>query len=74
MIGFIDDHRGGYGVEPICKVLPIAPSTYRAQAARLRDPARLPARAQRDAALMPEIKRVFEENFRSQACARSGGS
>ncbi len=33
MIAFIDDHRGAYGVEPICKVLPIAPSTYHAQAA-----------------------------------------
>jgi transposase InsO family protein len=44
--------------------LPIAPSTYRAQAARRRDPAKLPARAKRDAALMPEIERVFEENFR----------
>ena len=64
MIGFIDDHRGVYGVEPICKVLPIAPSTDRAQAARRRDPATLPARARRDAALMPEIARVFEENFR----------
>jgi len=64
MIGFIDDHREVYGVEPICKVLPIAPSTYRAQAARRRDPAKLPARARRDAVLMPEIERVFEENFR----------
>jgi putative transposase len=64
MIAFIDDHRGAHGVEPICKVLPIAPSTYRAQAARRRDPATLPARARRDAALMPEIERVFEKNFR----------
>ena len=64
MIAFIDDHREVYGVEPICNVLPIAPSTYRVQAARRRDPAKLPARAQRDAALMPEIARVFEENFR----------
>lgn len=64
MISFIDDHREVYGVEPICKVLPIAPSTYRVQAARRRDPAKLPARAGRDAALMPEIARVFEENFR----------
>ena len=64
MIGFIDDHREVYGVEPICNVLPIAPSTYRVQAARRCDPAKLPARAQRDAALMPEIERVFEENFR----------
>jgi putative transposase len=67
MIGFIDDHRAAHGVEPICKVVPIAPSTYRAQAARRRDPAKLPARAQRDAALMPESLRVFEENFRSQS-------
>jgi transposase InsO family protein len=70
MIAFIDDHRGAHGLEPrsgsraICKVLPIAPSTYRAQAARRRDPAKLPDRAKRDAALMPEIARVFEENFR----------
>ena len=34
MITFIDDHRGAYGVEPICKVLLIAPSTYRAHAAK----------------------------------------
>jgi hypothetical protein len=55
MIGFIDDHRGAHGVEPICKVLPIAPSTYRAQVARRRDPATLPARVRSDAALMPEL-------------------
>ncbi len=64
MIGFIDNHRGAHGVEPICKVLPIAPSTYRAQAAPRCDPAKLPARVQRNAVLMPEIARVFEENFR----------
>jgi putative transposase len=64
MIAFIDDHREAYGVEPICRVLPIAPSTYHSLAARRRDPAKLPDRARRDAALMPEIERVFEENFR----------
>ena len=63
MIAFIDDHRTVYGVEPICKVLPIAPSTYREHAARRRDPARRPARAQRDARLCAEIRRVWEENF-----------
>ena len=63
MIAFIDDHRRAYGVEPICKVLPIAPSTYHTHAARRADPSRLPARAKRDAGLMPEIARVFEENF-----------
>ena len=63
MIAFIDDHRGAYGVEPICKVLPIAPSTYHEHAARRADPSRLPPRAQRDAGLQVEIKRVFDENL-----------
>ena len=64
MIAFIDDHREAHGVEPICKLLPIAPSTYHADVARRSDPARQSSRARRDAALMPEIARVFEENFR----------
>ena len=63
MIAFIDDHRAAYGVEPICRVLPIAPSTYHAHAARRADPGRLPARARNDAALAVEIRRVFETNF-----------
>jgi transposase InsO family protein len=63
MIAFIDDHRQAYGVEPICKVLPIAPSTYRERLAQWRDAARLSARARRDLALKPEIARVFAENF-----------
>ena len=63
MIAFIDDHREVYGVEPICKVLPIAPSTYHEHVARRRDPSRLSARAKRDAALKIEVRRVFEENF-----------
>ncbi len=64
MIAFIDDHRQAYGVEPICRVLPIAPSTYRAHLARRADPSRLPDRLRRDADLKVEIQRVFEENFR----------
>ena len=64
MIAFIDDHRQAHGVEPICKVLPIAPSTYHDHAAKRADPARLSARAKRDEALKVEIKRVFAENFR----------
>ena len=63
MIAFIDDHRDAHGVEPICKVLPIAPSTYHDHAAKRRDPTKLSARAQRDMALKPEIARVFAENF-----------
>ena len=63
MVSFIDEHREAYGVEPICKVLPIAPSTYRVHAARARDPSLLPARAKRDLALCPEIQGVWHENF-----------
>ena len=64
MIAFIDEHRAIHGVEPICRVLPIAPSTYHAHAARRADPGKLPARAQRDVTLRIEIRRVHEENFR----------
>lgn len=64
MIAFIDDHREEHGVEPICKVLPIAPSTYHHNAAKRADPSRLSARAKRDLLLKPEVDRVFEENYR----------
>jgi transposase InsO family protein len=63
MIAFIDDHREVHGVEPICKVLPIAPSTYHDHLAKRADPAKLSARARRERALRPEIARVFAENF-----------
>jgi transposase InsO family protein len=59
----IDEHREVYGVEPICRVLPIAPSTYHEHAARKADPDRRPARARRDAELSHEIRRVFAEHF-----------
>jgi len=58
-----DDHRDVHGVEPICPLLPIAPSTYHAHRARRDDPSRLPARAKRDAELRTEIARVHAENF-----------
>ncbi len=63
MIAFVDDHRDAYGIEPICKVLPIAPSTCHDHAAKRRDPSKLSARAQRDAVAKPEVQRVFDENF-----------
>ncbi len=63
MKAFIDDDREVYGVEPICKVLPIAPSTDSTHAARRADPARAPARARRDAALCQQMRRVWEENL-----------
>ncbi|RSX36268.1 IS3 family transposase [Sphingomonas koreensis] len=64
MVSFIDAHRKVYGVEPICRVLPIAPSTYHAHTARRIEPTKRSARARRDDALGPEVRRVFEENFR----------
>ena len=63
MVAFIDAHRDDYGVESICKQLPIAPSTYYEHKARAVDPERLPLRSQHDRALKPEIRRVWDENF-----------
>ena len=63
MIAFIDDHRDVHGVEPICRVLPIAPSTYHSHAARRVAPAAAPPRVRRDAALREHIRRVWEANF-----------
>jgi len=63
MVQFIDDYRADYGVEPICKVLPIAPSTYYEQKAREADSSRLPERLVRDAELREQIERVWKENF-----------
>jgi len=64
MLAFIDAHRAEYGVEPICKQLPIAPSTYYEHKSRQADPSRLPPRMQRDAELSGSIRRVWDENFR----------
>jgi transposase InsO family protein len=64
MKAFVDEHRDVYGVEPICKVLPIAPSTYYAHAARVADPDKRSDRARRDDALCREIERVWNENHR----------
>jgi transposase InsO family protein len=63
MKAFIDEHRSEYGVEPICKVLPIAPSTYWEHAARQANPALRPERDRRDDGLCDEIERVHGENF-----------
>ncbi len=62
MVGFINAHRGAYGVEPICAVLPIAPSTYYELRARQRWPDRRPLRARRDEVLGGHIRRVWREN------------
>ena len=63
MVRFIDDHRATYGVEPICAVLPIAPSTYfRCQAQRA-DPTQRSARVRRDDELRIQIQHVYDANF-----------
>ena len=63
MTQFIDEHRGVYGVEQICRQLPIAPWTYHQHAARQSDPAKRPARAQRDEVLCARIRQTWEEYF-----------
>jgi transposase InsO family protein len=63
MIAFIDETRDVDGVEPICKVLPIAPSTYFDHQAKRADSGLLSVRAKRDALLLPEIKRVNKAHF-----------
>ena len=63
MESFIDEQRGAYGVELICAVLPIVPSTYYEQKVRQADPDRLPQRIKRDAILRDHIRRVWESNF-----------
>ena len=64
MISFIDEHRPVLGVEPICKLLPIAPSTYYDTVAKRTDVDRLSVRARRDVGLKIEIRRVFDANYR----------
>ena len=62
MVAFIDDHREQLGVEPICRVLPIAPSTYFRHKAEQRDPTRRSTRAQRDQVLRAIIRRIWAEH------------
>ena len=63
MVDFIDKHRDAYGVEPICDVLPIAPSTYREHRARKANPERCSEREKQDEALSAEIRRVWQDSF-----------
>jgi transposase InsO family protein len=63
MVSFIDDHREVYGVEPICRVLPIAPSTYYAHKEREARPEMRSRRSLRDEMLRDRIDRTWRENF-----------
>jgi len=63
MVAFIDDHRNEYGIEPICAMLPIVPSTYHACKARQINPELRSDRAKRDVELELDIRRVWDANF-----------
>lgn len=63
MVDFIDEHRREYGVEPICSVLPIAPSTYHEHLRRRREPERRPHRTKRDERLRVEVRRAHRESL-----------
>ena len=63
MVAFVDEHRAECGVEPICEVLPMAPSTYYAHKALQADPDRRSARSRRDAGLCPQIEQVWKDNL-----------
>jgi len=62
MTAFIEEHRGEFGVEPMCKILQIAPSTYYDRRAIVRDPDRASARAKSDATLSVKIDAAWEDN------------
>ena len=70
----IDAHRGTHGVEPICKVLQVAPSGYRRYVAQQRAPALRAARARRDDELVPQIERVWQANMQVYGVIKSGVS
>ena len=74
MIAFIDAHRAIHGGEPICKVLPIAPSTYHAHAARKADPFKAPARLRSDAEVSMAVRRGWDGNFQVYGVRKCGGS
>lgn len=63
MMAFIDAHRGELGIEPICRELAIAPSSYHEHSRRRADPQLRPARARRDDEIREQIGRVHEASF-----------
>jgi len=63
MVRLIDEHRERYGVEPMCAVLPMAPSTYFRHKTLAAHPERRSARAQRDEARQAAIQRVWDANY-----------
>ena len=62
VMSFIDDHAKELGIEPICRELAIAPSSYHEHAARVADPQRRSARARRDDEIKQEIRRIHGDS------------
>ncbi|MGP5495684.1 IS3 family transposase, partial [Psychrobacter celer] len=62
MVDFIDDHKPQYGVEPICRVLPIAPSTYYRAKELEFSPEKRSQRSQHDDFYLNEIKRIWKDS------------
>ena len=65
MVDYIDRHRDEYGIEPICNVLPIAPSTYHRQKLLSRCPEKRSLRSRMDENLSTEVKRVWQDSHRN---------
>ena len=74
MIEFIDDNRAAYGVEPICRVLPIAPSTYHARVAQRADPATLHQEPDATSVYAPRSAASSRQTLGFMVCARCGDS
>jgi len=74
VIGFMEAHVNEFGVEPMCRVLQIAPSTWHEHARRKADPDRLPERAKRDAELSVHSGGFSRRTSASMGYARFGGS
>ena len=62
MVQFIDDHRGRYGIEPIYRVLPIAPSTYYREKYLANNLEKRSLRQQHDNFYISEIKRIWQDS------------
>jgi transposase InsO family protein len=63
VIDFMEDHHDAYGIEPMCKILRIAPSTWYARKSQKADPEKRSERAKMDDVMSVKIRKVFEDNF-----------
>jgi len=62
MFNFIDDYKYNYGIEPSCRIIPIAPSTYHRVKNLERHPEKRSLRQQHDDFYISEIRRIWTES------------